>query len=738
MRMKKSVIALLGLAASVPAWAVSDFNDSSSGVSCQAWDVASGTKWKNVGGDWVDAGGVAQGSKAFRTAYLSDTNTKKQVTMDVTSLVKNWGSSSVYRGILIRSLGSSSTDVFSSREGVASPTLVIKYADGTMNTLRPQADSGLQCPWVSPIGTSASMTLKSSQNIVLRFGAQRRSDVVSAQLTLTSTAQYGSTTVGAFQMVQPGAVASTSTASTSTSTSTTTSSSTSTSTTTSPTTSTSTSTATTSPTTSTSTATSTTTSTSGVATSSNAKIYTLYDGSTGVTCTAWNSAAKLTWRNKGGDWIDANGNAQGSTPFAKTLVTDQDKTFGVSLDVTRLVQSWSSASKYRGVLLGVVPNEPNGTIYFGSRESSQSPVLTVKYGDGTSVTVKPNGDSHLDCTTSYAKGQTTSLILKSGQKVALSFDVPRRTDVTSATLQMTTTAQYGSTSVGAYQLNQPETGDNVPVQQGIAAAYPGDVGIENNPDVLFVERFGQTNFYQNSKWGYSSMPSTWTAEVISSDSNGFQNLSGNAYRIRINAGTNFGTGLELKTQKAIGYQPEELFFRYNLRFGSNFRDTADGGKMPGFASDTGGCGNGGRRCDGTDGWSLRGSFFNSNDPGNPVYPRILLGTYAYHADMPTTYGDHWPWQQNGLGMVEQNRWYSIEQYVKMNTVGQKNGIIKVWIDGKLAFQKTNLNLRTVSGWPIYKAWIDHYYGGVGTPSHNLGIYIDNIVLAKKYIGPVKR
>lgn len=718
---KRSVMAIVGLAASMPAWALSDFNDGSAGVSCHYWDKASGTSWKNTGGDWVDAAGRLQGWDAFKVTYITDTNTVKPVSWDVTALVKKWGASSAYRGIMVRNIGGTNAVVFGSRESANPPKLVITYADGNVATLATEADSQLQCPWYTPIGTRTDMKLDRVQNIVLRFNAQRRTDVVSARLVMTTTAQYGNTSVGMFQLVQPGATATTSTTPASSTT------------TTSPTTSTS----STAPTTSTSGTTSTSTSTSALATtSSNAKIYALYDGSTGVTCSAWNSAGKFNWRNKGGDWLDANGSAQGSTPLAKALVSGGGKAF--SFDVTRTVQSWSAASVYRGFMLRVVPNETSGTVYFGSRESSMAPVLTVTYNDGSSVTVKPHADSHLDCSTVYSKGQSTTLTVSSSLKAALSFDVPRRTDVRSASLKMTTASSSGTASIGVYQLRQPETGDNLPVQQGIAAAYPGDVGIESNPDVLFVERFEQSNFYQSTKWGYSTLPSSWTAETLSSDSNGFQPLSNKAYRVRINAGANYGTALELKTQKALGYQPEELYFRYNLRFGSNFRDTADGGKMPGLSGDTSIAGNGGRETDGTNGWSLRGSFFNTKDPANPIYPRVLLGTYAYHADLGSTYGDHWPWQKNGLGLVEQNRWYSVEQYVKMNTVGQKNGILKVWIDGKLAYEMYNLNLRTVSGWPIYKAWINHYYGGVGTPSHNLGMYIDNLVLAKKYIGPMKR
>jgi hypothetical protein len=44
-------------------------------------------------------------------------------------------------------------------------------------------------------------------------------------------------------------------------------------------------------------------------------------------------------------------------------------------------------------------------------------------------------------------------------------------------------------------------------------------------------------------------------------------------------------------------------------------------------------------------------------------------TYAYHAAMKGDYGDNWRWGTPSTGWVnyEPERWYCIEQYVKMNT-----------------------------------------------------------------------
>lgn len=376
---------------------------------------------------------------------------------------------------------------------------------------------------------------------------------------------------------------------------------------------------------------------------------------------------------------------------------------------------------------------------FSSREGRKPPVLNIKYGDGTSASLKPLADSHLDCTSAYARGKSASLNLSPSQNLVLAFALPRVADIAAATLQLTTTASVaGKLSLGAYQMRQPDIGQGSVVETGIAAGYPGDVDIEKDQDVIFVERFEEKDFYK--RWGYASVPSYWNGDIVSLDkANGFtEPFSNNAYRVTIKANSNYGSSLQLKLYQLFGLKPEELYYRYYLRFAPNFRDTADGGKLPGQSGDIASCGNGGRQCDGTDGWSLRGSFFNTSDAGNPTYPRILTGSYAYTADMSSIYGDHWPWQQHGLGLLEQNRWYAIEQYVKVNTPGLKDGIFRVWIDGRLAFEKTDLNLRTVDGWPINMIWEDIYYGGIKPPGHDLTLFVDNLVVANRYIGPMAR
>ena len=100
-----------------------------------------------------------------------------------------------------------------------------------------------------------------------------------------------------------------------------------------------------------------------------------------------------------------------------------------------------------------------------------------------------------------------------------------------------------------------------------------------------------------------------------------------------------------KFQREIGYEPEEIYFRYYLRFGDDWNQTVQGGKMPGISGTYGTAGWGGRPSDGTNGWSARGHFYYTIQSDNPLAGTNPMGTYCYHADMSGTYGDSWLWQK---------------------------------------------------------------------------------------------
>ena len=101
--------------------------------------------------------------------------------------------------------------------------------------------------------------------------------------------------------------------------------------------------------------------------------------------------------------------------------------------------------------------------------------------------------------------------------------------------------------------------------------------------------------------------------------------------------------------------------------------------------------------------------------------------------MKGSYGDNWVWDRNGFAGLENNRWYCIEQQVVLNTPGQNDGVLRGWIDGRLAFEKTDVRMRDVATLKIENVWINLYHGGKWTAQTQQHLFIDDVVISTQPI-----
>ena len=224
-----------------------------------------------------------------------------------------------------------------------------------------------------------------------------------------------------------------------------------------------------------------------------------------------------------------------------------------------------------------------------------------------------------------------------------------------------------------------------------------------------------------SEWKMKNAPSN-CERVRSDPENGMTapHSGRHALRVRINQGRHDGTSISYYFRR----EPENVYFRYYLLLGNDWHYH---GKMPGFAGTYDKVGWGGKRADGKNGWSARGSGATHGE-------RFRMTTYCYHVDQQTTYGDNWQWNHPGL---EKGRWYCIEQFCQLNTPGQKDGVIRAWIDGKQVFEKTNIRMRDVDKLKIERIWFNFYFGGKDTAPGTCHAYIDDVVIAEGPIGPTR-
>ncbi|MBL7042699.1 MAG: hypothetical protein ISR77_28950 [Pirellulaceae bacterium] len=246
------------------------------------------------------------------------------------------------------------------------------------------------------------------------------------------------------------------------------------------------------------------------------------------------------------------------------------------------------------------------------------------------------------------------------------------------------------------------------------------------PEAIFHCDFDSEVWPQ--QWGLSAAPQR-TQLVDADPDRKFQPLKGQALRVHVEQGGHYGLSLTFPFKKRLGYEPEDVYFRYYLRFADDWTPRR-GGKLPGFGGTYGRAGWGGRPVDGTDGWSARGLFEGRKDGRTPI------GFYCYHMDMKGRYGSNWVWDRDERGFLQNNRWYCIEQYVKLNTPDQPDGILRGWVDGGLAFEKTDVRFRSIDRLKIEAVWINVYLGGTWTAEQDHHLYLDEVVISKQPIGPL--
>jgi hypothetical protein len=244
--------------------------------------------------------------------------------------------------------------------------------------------------------------------------------------------------------------------------------------------------------------------------------------------------------------------------------------------------------------------------------------------------------------------------------------------------------------------------------------------------VLFQSDFQADDWY--TAWGERGVPAR--VETVDADARlKFEPFRGKALKIRIDEGGHYGLSLSYQFKKQLGYEPEEIYFRYYLRLADDWTPKR-GGKLPGIGGTYGRAGWGGRPVHGDDGWSARGQFNGQKDGRTPI------GYYCYHMDMKGRYGSGWIWDKEERGYLANNRWYCIQQYVKLNTPGVADGILRGWVDGELAYEKTDIRFRSTDRLKIETVWINFYLGGTWTSESEHHAYIDEVVISKEPIGPL--
>lgn len=168
---------------------------------------------------------------------------------------------------------------------------------------------------------------------------------------------------------------------------------------------------------------------------------------------------------------------------------------------------------------------------------------------------------------------------------------------------------------------------------------------------------------------------------------------------------------------------DEYYISYKMRFSDQFSwgGANEGGKLPGLAGGDrcSGC----STCDGTNGFSSRLMWRAGG--------RAVL--YLYHMDKAGNCGDdiqlHTP-DQSEL-YFDRGQWYTVAQRVKINSDGNADGEVEIWINGEQALFVDGLRFVSNDD-KVDNLYFSTFHGGSGSdwaPGADCYMWYDDIVIS---------
>ncbi|MEK7356286.1 MAG: hypothetical protein AAB250_07540 [Bdellovibrionota bacterium] len=268
-----------------------------------------------------------------------------------------------------------------------------------------------------------------------------------------------------------------------------------------------------------------------------------------ATRTHYDLALGLRWQHNLGDWLDANGEEQGSVPFASVTLVDDDTEKVIDINVTTFVSRYGADFMF---------NRSLGSSYtFHSREAadpSKRPQLIVEKSASV-FTYDPAADTSLDNSSLASRGCEPTLNTADGFLVR--FDFIPDAQVTRVTLRLhATTMQYGGQFLELYRPNP---------RPALPASPVFELG--NESDVML--RLSGASLY--SQLGSTDRGTT------SVDSSG--RLAG---AVPFNGDRGLGTSFAIPAPARTA----EIFLRTVMKIGADF-DPSSAGVLPGLSSSSG-------------------------------------------------------------------------------------------------------------------------------------------------------
>jgi len=265
-------------------------------------------------------------------------------------------------------------------------------------------------------------------------------------------------------------------------------------------------------------------------------------------------------------------------------------------------------------------------------------------------------------------------------------------------------------------------------EHGIAARYPNDFGLEKDPDVILFEDYELADAEDLRQRGWD-----WNRGHVGAW--GLTDVPAHVFAGKKSLAQHMIQGREGSIMPRDLKPPEDgpVYHRVYLYYPKDAPTT----RVMGITGVRDGWPT--WRAIGSAGWKPTGDnyycatlIFNNNGG------KVRASWYPYHVDQKAQWGSNWSVNAD----IPTDRWFCLEIMTKLTTPGRipgsedsyRDGELRMWIDGKEVYRRTNLRWRTDS---IVKTTMIFAQCYSSQPFKTNGVwYADNRVVARKYIGPM--
>ena len=279
---------------------------------------------------------------------------------------------------------------------------------------------------------------------------------------------------------------------------------------------------------------------------------------------------------------------------------------------------------------------------------------------------------------------------------------------------------------------------------GIAAKYPGDVGVEKDPAVVFYDGFEDYATAADTHKRYEFIIHDENIRIVDEPANVHHGKKAVEFMLPQQREGNSGA-----LYRVIKDERDVLFLRFYSKFekGYDQRGSSHNNGVIAAHYFPNGQATPGKRADGANKFLV--NFETERGRADSPGP---LNLYVYQPEQRSGYGDHiYPTgkivpsldQPHPFGpqfvsrpdfIPELDRWYCYEYMVQTNTPGKRDGRVACWVDGKLIADFPNFRLRDVESLKIDVFGIALFMRPNNVRANKK--WFDDLVAATSYIGPI--